>query len=146
MIDLKLLGGFDFGLTDWRTNGHLYFLSRFRDWKYCNFWKFNVQFCGRFLIFSPCNGADLFSICRITTLDDFHDFYHNLYTGHKVQKWGETFLKVKTQLRYSSFKLSSKIMEWIFFPFILKLHYLWSVLTYRGVPPHFVNLRSRTFI
>ena len=35
--------------------------------KYGNFWKFNAQFWGRFIIFSPRNGADLFSICRITT-------------------------------------------------------------------------------
>ena len=35
--------------------------------KYVNFLKFNVQFLGRFIIFCPLNGADLFSICRITT-------------------------------------------------------------------------------
>ena len=28
-----LFGGFDDGWTDGRTDGHLYFLSRFRDWK-----------------------------------------------------------------------------------------------------------------
>ena len=35
--------------------------------KYANFWKFNARFWGRFIIYSPRNGADLFSICRITT-------------------------------------------------------------------------------
>ena len=29
--------------------------------KYGNFWKFNVRFWGRFIIFSPHYGADLFS-------------------------------------------------------------------------------------
>ena len=35
--------------------------------KYGNFLKFKTRFWGRFIIFSPRNGADLFSICRIIT-------------------------------------------------------------------------------
>ena len=46
-----------------------------RDVELDNFWKFVAQFWGRFIIFHPCNGADLFLIWRITTPEKFTIFF-----------------------------------------------------------------------